>query len=346
MDGLLVVTGPGDVARCREILSGLPKLLGIVPGGASRQDSVAVGLYALGGDGDDFVLVHDGARPLLTPSVIDRCLDGARAHGSAVAALPVADTLKSADARGTVTGTVDRSHLWAVQTPQIFRTSELFRAHAAAAAAGFTGTDEASLVEAFGAERVHLVPGASDNLKITRPEDLHLAEAIMNARRPTSPLETRVGFGYDVHRLAPGRRLVLGGIEIPHTQGLDGHSDADVLLHALMDALLGAAALPDIGHLFPNTDPAYAGADSAALLSHVARRVADAGYRVVNVDLTLIAEAPKIAPYVEAMREVVARRLSVSVTQVGIKATTHEGLGALGRGQGIAAHAVAALAPV
>ena len=305
-----------------------------------------VGLYALGGDADTLIMVHDGARPLLTPSVIGRCLAGAQAHGNAVAALPVADTLKSADAHHIVTGTTDRTGLWAVQTPQCFRLATLFHAHGAARSTGFVGTDEASLVEAFGDEPVHLVLGAPDNLKITRPEDLPLAEAILQSRYPQVTVQTRVGFGYDVHRLVPGRRLVLGGVEISDTmgRGLEGHSDADVLLHALMDALLGAAGLPDIGHLFPNTDSSYAGADSTRLLAEVARRVAAEGYTVVNVDVTLIAEAPKIAPYISRMRAIIAPLLRVEPAQVGIKATTNEGLGALGAGMGIAAHAVAALA--
>ena len=201
-------------------------------------------------------------------------------------------------------------------------------------------------MEALGDEPVHLVLGASDNLKITRPEDLPLAEAILRSRHPQAAGQTRVGFGYDIHRLVPGRRLMLGGVEIPDPQGrgLDGHSDADVLLHALMDALLGAAGLPDIGHLFPNTDPAYAGADSARLLAEVHRRVSEQGFFVVNVDATLIAESPKIAPFVAQMRKVIAGHLHLEPAQVGIKATTNEGLGALGAGQGIAAHAVAGLA--
>ena len=305
-----------------------------------------VGLFALGGEADDLILVHDGARPLITPAVLDRCLAGAKANGNAVAALPVTDTLKSADARQVITGTTDRANLWAVQTPQCFRLGTLFRAHAAARDANYFGTDEASLVEALGDEPVHLVAGASDNLKVTRPEDLPLAEAILRARRPQSAGQTRVGFGYDIHRLVPGRRLVLGGIEIadPQGRGLLGHSDADVLLHALMDALLGAAGLPDIGHLFPNTDLHYAGADSAQLLAEVARRVGELGFFIVNVDVTLIAEAPRIAPHIAAMREVIAAVLRLEPTQVGIKATTNEGLGALGAGEGIAAHAVASLA--
>ena len=345
IDGVLVVAGPDDIARCREALDGVDKILGIVPGGASRQESVMVGLFTLGGAADDLILVHDGARPLLTSAVLDRCLAGARQHGNAVAALPMVDTLKSVDADHVVTGTTDRAGLWAVQTPQCFRLATLFRAHSAARRAGFLGTDEASLVEALRDEPVHLVPGAPDNLKITRPEDLPLAEAILRARQPPPAGQTRVGLGYDIHRLVVGRRLVLGGVEIPDPQGrgLEGHSDADVLLHALMDALLGAAGLPDIGHLFPNTDPAYAGADSARLLAEVARRVREAGFAVVNVDTTVIAEAPKIAPYIPRMRDVIAGPLGLEPSQVGIKATTNEGLGALGAGQGIAAHAVASL---
>jgi len=346
VDGIVVITGPEDMARCREALAGVPKVLFIAPGGASRQESVMVGLFALGGGADDLILVHDGARPLVTPPVLDRCLDGAHRFGNAVAALPVADSLKTAGDDGIVAGRVDRAGLWAVQTPQCFRLATLSRAHSAARAAGFNGTDESTLVEAFGDEPVHLVPGAPDNLKITRPEDLPLAEAILRARHPEPVAHTRVGLGYDVHRLVPGRRLVLGGVEIadPQGRGLDGHSDADVLLHALMDALLGAAGLPDIGHLFPNTDPAYAGADSARLLAEVAGRIAAEGYIVVNVDVTVIAESPKIAPYVGEMRRIIAGCLGLEPAQVGIKATTNEGLGALGAGAGIAAHAVAGLA--
>lgn len=346
VDGVLVVTGPGDVARCREALDGVGKVLGIVSGGESRQESVMIGLYSLGGDADNLIMVHDGARPLLTPSVMDRCLVGARQQGNAVAALPVVDTLKSVNAHQIITGTTDRTGLWAMQTPQCFRLATLFRAHSAARRAGFLGTDEASLVEQFGDEPVHLVLGAADNLKITRAEDLALAEAILRARHPRPVSQTRVGFGYDIHRLVPGRRLVLGGVEIadPEGRGLDGHSDADVLLHALMDALLGAAGMPDIGHLFPNTDPAYAGADSTRLLAEVVGRVHAAGYVVVNVDITVIAEAPRLAPHINRMRAVIAEHLQTEPAQVGIKATTNEGLGALGAGQGIAAHAVANLA--
>jgi len=344
IDGIVVVCGPQEVSQCRAVLTGLEKLSAIIPGGGTRQESVAIGLYALGGNAEDLVLVHDGARPLVTSEIITRCLDAARSRGNAVAALPVADTLKAVDDVQAVTRTVDREGLWAVQTPQVFRVATLYEAHAGARDMGWTGTDEASLVEKFTDERVHLVVGSPENWKITRPEDLGLAEAILRARRERTPMQTRIGFGYDIHPFAQGRRLFLGGIEIPEARGLDGHSDADVLLHALCDALLGAAGLPDIGNLFPNTDAAYKNIASLTLLREVQGHLVTQGYQVGNVDVTVIAEVPKIAPYVPQMRATIAEALGIQASQVGIKATTNEGLGALGRGEGIAAHAVAAIA--
>ena len=343
IDGIVVVAGPTEVSRCREALAGVDKVLAVVAGGQTRQDSVAIGLFALGGDPNDLILVHDAARPLVTEAVIDRCLAGAAEFGNAVAALPVTDTLKAVDTSLVVQRTVDRDGLWAMQTPQTFSLGTLFEAHSAARTLGWTGTDEAALVEQFSEEPVHLVLGDPANLKITRSEDLPLAEALWQSRRTSSMTQTRIGFGYDIHPLAEGRKLFLGGVEIPSPRGLDGHSDADVLLHALCDALLGAAGLPDIGHLFPNTDPAYKGASSLSLLAEVVRRVREAGFVAGNVDMTLIAEAPKIAPYIAEMRAAIAECLLVDPSQVGIKATTNEGLGSLGRGEGIAAHAVALL---
>ena len=343
VDGLVVVTGAAEVAQCRSALHGVPKLMSIIPGGQTRQESVAIGLFTLGGTLDDLVLVHDGARPLVSQDVIGRCLEGAMLHGNAVAALPIADTLKAADEAQIVRQTVDREGLWAVQTPQAFRVSTLYEAYAAARDMGWAGTDEASLVEKFTDEPVHLVLGDPANFKVTRPEDLRLAESLL-MRQPEMAMP-RIGFGYDIHPLTEGRRLMLGGVEVPSSRGLDGHSDADVILHALCDALLGAAGLPDIGHLFPNTDPTYAGISSLKLLTEVARRLTSEGLQVGNVDLTLIAEAPKIAPYVPRMREAIADVLRIAPGQVGIKATTNEGLGSLGRGEGIAAHAVALLVP-
>ena len=343
IDGLVVVAGPSEISRCREALASVDKVLAVVAGGQTRQESVAICLFTLGGDPDDLILVHDAARPLVSAAVIDRCLGGAQQFGNAVAALPVTDTLKAADDALVVQRTVDREGLWAMQTPQAFRLATLFEAHSAARIMGWTGTDEAALVEKFTSEPVHLVLGDPANLKITRPEDLPLAEALWQSRHPAPMTQPRIGFGYDIHPLIEGRKLFLGGIEIPSPRGLDGHSDADVLLHALCDALLGAAGLPDIGHLFPNTDPAYNGAASLSLLAEVVCRVHEAGYAVGNADMTLIAEAPKIAPYIAEMRSVIASALRVDPSQVGIKATTNEGLGSLGRGEGITAHAVALL---
>jgi len=345
VDGIVVVAGPSEVSRCREALTGLNKVLAVVAGGQTRQESVAIGLFTLGGEPDDLILVHDAARPLVTSAVIDRCINGALESGNAVAALPVTDTLKAADESLTVQRTVDRDGLWAMQTPQAFRLSTLFEAHSAARTMGWTGTDEAALVEQFSEEPVHLVLGDPSNLKVTRPEDLPLAEAIWQSCYPLPSMSHRIGFGYDIHPLVEGRKLFLGGIEIPSVRGLDGHSDADVLLHALCDALLGAAGLPDIGRLFPNTDTAYKGISSLELLREVVRRLHEANYAVGNADMTLIAEAPKIAPYIDQMRTAIADALHVEPSQVGIKATTNEKLGSLGRGEGIAAHAVALIVP-
>ncbi len=343
IDGIVVVAGPSEIVRCREALTELDKVLAIVAGGQTRQESVAIGLFTLGGNPDDLILVHDAARPLVSSAVIDRCISGAQKSGNAVAALPVTDTLKAAGDDLTVQRTVDRDGLWAMQTPQAFRLSTLFEAHSAARTRGWTGTDEAALVEQFSDEPVHLVLGDPSNLKVTRPEDLPLAEAIWRSRHPDPSMIPRIGFGYDIHPLTEGRKLFLGGIEIPSQRGLDGHSDADVLLHALCDALLGAASLPDIGHLFPNTDAAYKGISSLQLLHEVVRRLREANFVIGNADMTLIAEAPKIAPYIAQMRTTIAEALRVEPSQVGIKATTNEKLGSLGRGEGIAAHAVALL---
>ena len=372
IDGIIVVAGAEDVTRARAVLSGMDKVLAVVAGGADRQASVSVGLFALGANPDDTILVHDGARPLVTADVITRCIAGVRDNGSAVAAVPVHDTLKRVEEphppspspleregeqkslskalpfpKGeggegvlTVVATVPRDGLWAVQTPQAFPSQTLLNAHVAARDTGFQGTDEASLVERM--QTVHLVMGDPANLKITRPEDMQMAEAILSQRQ--GQMQTRIGYGYDVHRLAAGRALVLGGVFIASERGLDGHSDADVLLHALCDALLGAAGLPDIGNLYPNTDAQWAGVNSLLLLNDVRERVQSAGFTVVNVDMTLIAEAPKIAPHIPAMRDAISRTLHISPAQVGIKATTHEGLGAIGKGEGMAAHAVASLA--
>lgn len=363
IDGIIVVAGADEVEECRELLAGLDKIVAVVPGGVTRQESVARGLALV--DDDAVVLVHDAARPLVTADIIDRCIDGVLARGSAVAAIPVADTLKAATAEGRIERTVDRTGLWAMQTPQSFVTRDLKAAYEYAEASGFAGTDEASLIEHHGAREVYLVDGSAQNFKVTRADDAGLAEAVLEARGGAAReaearcgvktvheaeaqcgIETmRVGFGYDIHRFAEGRKLILGGVEFPSPDGvgLDGHSDADVLLHALCDALLGAAGLSDIGHLYPNTDSRYKGIASTLLLQDVRSRLADLNYRVSNVDVTVIAEKPKIGPKVEEIRAIIADHLSIDRDRVGIKATTNEGIGALGHGEGIAAHAVACI---
>ena len=324
-----------------------PRVAAVVVGGERRQDSVAAGLAALEAVAPDadVVLVHDAARPLATPGQFDACAAAAFATGAAVVAVPVADTLKRV-AGGRVAATVDRGGLWAAQTPQGFRRDVLARLRPLVGGAA-TVTDEATLCEQAGLP-VAIVPGSAANLKVTHPADVAVADALLRARLAggEGARVTRTGIGYDVHRFAAGRRLVLGGVEIAHERGLEGHSDADVLLHAIADALLGAAALGDIGRHFPPSDPRFAGADSGDLLREVARLLREAGWAPVNVDATLIAEAPRIGPHAAAMRERIAACLGLPPDAVGVKATTNEGMGFVGRGEGIAALATAAIAPL
>jgi len=305
-------------------------------GGATRQDSVRKGLAALPADVGR-VLVHDGARPLVTAAVIDRCLEGIEQHGAVIAAVPVKDTLKEVE-QTAVRRTVDRARLWQAQTPQGAFRPLLEQAQQQAEADGFVGTDEASLLEHAGIP-VSVVMGGERNLKITRPEDLALAAALL---RQEEQQMMRIGHGFDAHRLAEGRRLILGGEEIPYHLGLDGHSDADVLVHALMDAILGALGEGDIGRHFPDSDEQYRGADSCQLLARVMDLVRAQGMRLMNADITVICQRPKLAPHMAAMQ---ARLRALCGTEaVNIKATTTEGMGYAGRGEGISAHAVALLA--
>jgi 2-C-methyl-D-erythritol 2,4-cyclodiphosphate synthase/2-C-methyl-D-erythritol 4-phosphate cytidylyltransferase len=319
---------------------GFDKVQAIVAGGERRQDSVAAGLAALP-DVIEIVVIHDGARPLADPELFDHLAVVAAESGAAIAASPVADTLKRVT-KGVITETVDRGGLWAAQTPQGFRLETLRRVMTASAE---TVTDEARLCELAGVP-VAVVPASPANLKVTHPEDIAVAEAMLRARHSASPPASRVGVGYDAHRFAPGRQLMLGGVEIPHDFGLAGHSDADVLLHAIADAVLGAAALGDIGQHFPPADERFREADSRILLREVVRLARSAGWAPANVDATVIAEAPRIAPHVPRMREQIAACLGVTPGAVGVKATTNEGLGAIGRGEGIAALATVTLASV
>ncbi len=306
--------------------------------GRDRQDSVWNGVQALG-DECGYVLIHDGARPLVDPATVEAVCRDALEYGAATAAVPSKDTCKLAGPDGFVEGTPDRDRLWAVQTPQAFRRELYLYGLERARAQGRRYTDDCQLVEAAGG-RVRLTKSGYHNFKLTTPEDLLLARAMVGERSGAM----RVGSGYDVHRLAEGRDLILGGVKIPYERGLLGHSDADVLAHAIADGLLGAAALGDIGQLFPDSDPRYAGADSLGLLSTVCGLVRGQGYEIGNIDATLIAQKPKLAPHIPAMRERLAAACGLEVGRVSVKATTEEGLGFTGRGEGIAASAVCLLA--
>jgi len=352
VDSYLVVAAPGEAAFCRALLAPhrLQKLAGIVEGGATRQASVAAGLRGLRAD-CVFVAVHDGARPLLSAEVLEGAVGRARETGAVVVGVPVKDTIKIVEQEGKIQKTPARQGLWIAQTPQIFRRALLERAYAEAEKAGFEGTDDASLVERLGVP-VEVYPGTYENIKITTPEDLLFARAIWEhrhkgdakGREPASP-PVRVGLGYDVHPFAPGRALVLGGIEITGGSGLAGHSDADVVLHAVMDACLGAAGLQDIGFYFPSSESRWKDAPSLALLAGVRCILGEAGFSVAQVDVVVAAEAPRLAPYLDRMKEKIGAVLGVPPGAIGIKATTTEGLGFIGRREGIAAWAVATVVP-
>jgi len=313
----------------------------IVTGGARRQDSVAEGFAAVSAQAA-VILVHDAARPFVTADVIDRAIDGAIAAGAVVPAVPVHDTVKQVVPGDTrVTATLPRETLFLAQTPQAFRR-EVLAAAIDAGRAGASGTDEAMLAEQAGHE-VRLVAGDEANVKITTAADLERARAVSPSDRATAPA-FRIGTGYDLHVFAEGRPLILGGVRIPYDRGLRGHSDADAVCHAVTDAILGAANLGDIGRLFPDTDPRYRDADSLVLLADAAARVRDAGWQVVNVDVVVIAERPKIGPHAAAMQAALAGPLAVEAGAIAIKGKTNEGVDATGRGEALAVHAVALIA--
>ncbi len=335
VDWVLVVTNPGDRALYEAAVPAHPKLLLPVAGDETRQGSVLNGLSALEAKSPTRVLIHDGVRPFVSPATITAVLDRLATADGALAAVPLADTLKRAGPGDTVAATLDRTGLWRAQTPQGFRFAAILKAHQAAAAAGRLDlTDDAGVAE-WAKLTVALVPGSDANRKITTAEDLALAEQ-MHA----SP-HIRTGQGFDVHRFAPGHHVWLCGVKIAHTHALDGHSDADVGLHALTDALLGAIGEADIGTLFPNTDPRWKGAASHLFLEEAARRVRARNGSIGNVDVTLLCEAPKIAPHRDAMCTRIAEILGLARDRVAVKATTTEGLGFTGRREGIAAMATA-----
>ena len=328
-----------DRADMLPLTSGLATPVRVVPGGAQRQDSVEQGVEALTGPWE-YVAIHDGARPLVTEEVLAAVCRDAMAHGAATAAVPSKDTCKLADGAGFVAATPARDRLWAVQTPQAFSLALYREALEKARAAGQSYTDDCQLIEAAGGS-VKLTMGDYRNIKLTTPEDLLAARAYLGGEGGKKTV--RIGYGYDVHRLLEGRKLILAGVDVPFEKGLLGHSDADVIAHAVADALLGAAALGDIGHLFPDTDPRYAGADSLKLLAEVCRLLREKGFSIGNIDATLLAQRPKIAPHISRMRENLAEACGVAVGQVSVKATTEERLGFTGREEGMAASAVCLL---
>jgi 2-C-methyl-D-erythritol 4-phosphate cytidylyltransferase/2-C-methyl-D-erythritol 2,4-cyclodiphosphate synthase len=325
----------------------ISKIFKVIAGGKHRQDSVLAGLEALPPE-VELVLVHDGVRPFVPVSVIDNCLQEAEAEGAAMAAIPVKDTLKAVSTEKEIEQTIDRSGIWQAQTPQASDISLLKRAFAEAAKHKyFIATDEAALLERINVP-VMVVEGSEKNIKITRPEDIILAKAIlMESQEDNTVMEGncqyKSGYGFDAHRLVDGRPLVLGGITVSHEKGLQGHSDADVLTHALCDAMLGAAGAGDIGQHFPDTDDKFKDINSLNILESVSEFAAKKGYVLHNADITVVAQKPKLAKYFEAMKKKLAVACGADPKSINLKATTTEGMGFEGREEGMSAHAVVML---
>ncbi len=339
IDDILVVIHPDDRVLYEEAAGAFAdRLLAPAMGGARRQDSVRAGLEVLAERSPDRVLIHDAARPFVDGALISRVTASLEGHPGALPCLPVTDTLKREE-HGRVLGTVSREGLWRAQTPQGFHFDAILAAHRAAAQdPTLDFTDDAAVAEWFGLD-VALVEGAEHNRKLTTAEDLTIADEMM--RRGSGAGTMRVGSGYDVHALGPGDEVILCGVRIPHIKKLIGHSDADVGLHALTDALLGTIADGDIGTHFPPSDDRWRGAGSEIFLKAAADKIAARGGSIVHVDVTLLCEAPRIGPYRDAMRGAMAEILGIESAQVSVKATTNEGLGFVGRGEGIAAMATA-----
>ena len=332
------VIRPDDVDLVRRLTSGM-NVLEPVAGGATRQASVRAGLEALASCAPDIVLVHDAARPFASASLITRAIAAAEKTGAAIPALPVTDTVKRIDNTGTIEATLDRNSIRLVQTPQAFAFPALFDAHRRALAQGRDDfTDDAALAEWAGI-KVSVFAGEPGNIKFTTPEDFARAEAIQSAGLG----DVRTGSGLDVHAFGPGDHVTLGGIRIPHIQALTGHSDADVALHALTDAILGALADGDIGAHFPPSDPQWRGASSDRFLTFAVERVRMRGGRIAHLDLTIVCEAPRIGEHRDRMRANIANLAGIGIARVGVKATTSEKLGFTGRGEGIAAYATATI---
>ena len=308
----------------------------VVEGGERRQDSVANAFRAVA-PSSQIIVVHDAARPLVSSALIERTIDAASKYGAAVAALEARDTVKRTDGSRIIRGTIPRQEIFLAQTPQAFRVGVLRDALELVSSAS-NATDEAMLAEQAG-HSVYLVEGDVRNLKITTPEDLEIAERLVATNGRVAAI--RIGNGYDLHRLVAGRRLILGGVAIPFDKGLDGHSDADAVCHAVTDAILGAASAGDIGRHFPDTDAAFKDANSIELLQRAVAVVRGAGYAVSNIDVVVIAQQPQLSPHIDAMRASLARALGIEPQQVSVKGKTNEGVDSVGAGESIAVHAVA-----
>ena len=341
VDRVLVVVHAEDVGRAEAALGSVTPRVEWVIGGATRQASVLAALRHLRTTPPGIVLVHDGVRPFVTADLIERMIETARTADAAVPAVPVTDTLKAVGPDGAIARTVDRSHLHAAQTPQAFRFQSILRAHEDAALESGVGfTDDASIAEWAGVA-VTLVPGAADNVKLTTADDILRADRRLEGSKRM--IDVRTGNGYDVHQLVPGDHVTLCGVRITHDQTLLGHSDADVGLHALTDALLATCGAGDIGTHFPPSDPQWRGTASHIFVRHAVRTVVASKGRICNVDITLIAEAPRIGPYREAMQAAIAEMTGLEPERISVKATTNETIGFIGRREGIAAIATASV---
>lgn len=340
IETIVLVGAPAEIMRLRATAEAFPKVSAVVPGGDTRAESVGNGLRALPRS-CEIVLVHDAARPAVSAELISRVVAGVQAHGAAVPGLVVSDTVKRVESNGRVRETVKRDTLRTVQTPQGARLADLLSAYEKLGSRVAQLTDEAAVLEAVGYP-VHVVEGEESNLKVTRPDDLEKAAAAMGLASGGEP-DIRTGLGYDVHSFEEGRELWLGGVHIPHAAGLKGHSDADVMLHAVCDALLGAAGMGDIGILFPDTDAGHKNRPSIEFVEVVRQRLSAAGWRIVNLDVTLLAETPRIGPFRADMIAAMAAGLQLAPDRINLKATTAEKMGFVGRGEGIACWAIATI---
>lgn len=338
VNSIVAVCRADELGWAERELSDIKKPCKVVIGGKNRAESAKIGFEAIPLEAD-FVAIHDGARCLVTPEIIEMVLDAAFTHGAATAATPVTDTLKSVDSCLKISKTVPRDSLYAAGTPQIF-SIKLYKKALLNVKDTKNITDDNMLLEAIG-ERVVCVDTGRENIKITTPADVSYAEYVLRKRE--NMVEYKIGHGYDVHRLVPERPLILGGVNIPSELGLLGHSDADVLTHAIIDSLLGAAALGDIGRHFPDSSSEFKGISSLVLLGRVADLLTENGYSVSNIDATIVLQRPKIASYIDSMRENIATILGIEQGRINIKATTEEGLSFTGSGEGAAAHALAML---